>query len=143
MKARLESNLELTEQARSRLVEEKHLLSEELRRERDLRTTHETQSRVASGKAEGLEQDLTLARQKMTQLEAERKAGAEEIAILTGQSKGLAKECEGLREQLATQKIWIAEQTNQFERKVLATATTLMEERGRYSPKTIARKWMR
>jgi chromosome segregation ATPase len=98
--------------ARSRLVEEKHLLSEELRRERDLQTTHETQNRVARGKAEGLEQELTLARQKITELEVERKASSERIATLTGQSKGLAKECEGLREQLAAQKIWISEQTS-------------------------------
>ncbi len=129
--SRLEANLEQAEQARFQLLQDKDSLNEEWRRERDLRTTFETASRVVAGKAEGLEQDLTLARQQIVVLATERKTGTDEIASLTGESKGLAKECEGLREQLETQKTWIAEQTTQFEQKVLAAAATLMEERGK------------
>jgi DNA recombination protein RmuC len=129
--ARLESNIEQSEQARADLANEKASLNEELRREREQRNSFESNCRVATGKAEGLAEDLTLTRQQLTELEAEQKVSAELIANLTGEKQGLAKECEGLREQLAAQKQWIEDQTGQFERKVLSAAAAMMEERGK------------
>jgi DNA recombination protein RmuC len=129
--ARLEAMAQQAEQVGAELSKEKTALNEELRRERELRTRFEADSRVAKGRAEGLDQELVLARRQLSELEAERKAAAELIANLTGDKQGAAKECEGLREQLAAQKQWIEEQTEQFERKVLAAAATMMEERGK------------
>ena len=100
-KARLETSLSQAEQNLLRLVQEKDSQSGELRRERDLRRTFETEGGVAKGRVEGLQEELTVARQRITELEAERKIASDGIASLTGQSKGLAKECEGLRQHLA------------------------------------------
>jgi DNA recombination protein RmuC len=129
--ARLEATAKQVEQAGAELSKERSTLNEELRGERDLRTRFEADSRVAKARAEGLDQELVLARRQLNELEGERKAASQLIANLTGDKQGLAKEREGLREQLAAQKQWIEEQTAQFERKVLAAAATMMEERGK------------
>lgn len=129
--ARLEATLKQAEQADVELSKEKSALNEELRRERELRTKFEADSRVAKAGADGLDQELFTAHGQLSELAAERKTASELIAKLTGDKQGLAKECEGLREQLAAQKQWIEEQTEQFERKVLAAAAAMMEERGK------------
>jgi DNA recombination protein RmuC len=129
--ARLDALAKQAEKSVADLNNEKSALNEELRQERERRGAFESDSRLAQGRAEDLGKELTLARQQLTDMDTERKASSDQIAKLTGDTKGLERECTGLREQLAAQKQWIEEQTEQFERKVLAAATTMMEERGK------------
>src|SRR5438552_3206004 len=63
--------------------------------------------------------------------EVRRNALLGELMRTKAWNAALEKEHEGLETQLISQKEWIEERTAQLGEKVLATAATLMEERGR------------
>lgn len=113
--------------------EQRHTLeSASARVQSDARITHAQLS-----DAVGIARDL---RERVERGEEERKNLADQLTHLSAQYAALQTERDGFETQLETQKTWIAEQTQQFERNVLAATTKIMEERGKTLTETNKRE---
>jgi DNA recombination protein RmuC len=87
-----------------------------------------------SNARERLDQQLKHAEEAVSRaaaLEVERQRLQTLVTELTANHAALESLNQGLREQLVRQKQWVEEQTTQFGQHVLATAATLMEDRGK------------
>jgi DNA recombination protein RmuC len=128
---RLEANFQNAAQNGARLQDEINRLRPELEAEQRRCGDLDAGRQVASARIESLELAGTELQQRFERSDSDKSAAHGLLTQATAHNAALVKESEGLRAQLVSQKQWIEEQTAHFERRVLATAATLMEERGR------------
>jgi DNA recombination protein RmuC len=98
----------------------------------DARITH---AQLAD--AVGMARDL---KERVERGDEERRNLADQITYLSAQYAALKTERDGFEAQLETQKTWVTEQTQQFERNVLAAAARIMDERGKAFTETNRRE---
>lgn len=77
------------------------------------------------------ERDALQLQERLAQFESDNNAMRASLSEANARNAAVERDCESLRNQLASQKQWVEEQTAHFEQRVLAAAATLMEERGR------------
>ncbi|MGB9329755.1 MAG: DNA recombination protein RmuC [Steroidobacteraceae bacterium] len=114
---------DLTSQLSTSIEQRRFLEAENSRILSDARIAHSQLADVVSA-----QQDL---KRQLERGDNERKNLADQVTHLTAQQAAVKTERDGLSAQLERQKTWITEQTQQFERNVLAAATKIMEERGK------------
>jgi DNA recombination protein RmuC len=127
--------------AESRLVDltRQHAgLGHELQLEREARRAVDREREQANGQWQvaltqrtGAERALAESEAERDGLAGERQALQQQVTRLSSDFAALESVNRHLRDELERQKHWIDERTAQFEQKVLAAATKLMEERGK------------
>jgi chromosome segregation ATPase len=86
---------------------------------------------VAQAQAAASARSETSLRLQLGTSENERKNSQDTVTRTQAQHAALQRERDSLREQLQSQRAWVVEQTQLFEKSVLAAARQLMDERGK------------